>query len=171
MMLTARRIYAISFVLALGFFTGGIVLGTLLYLAACPLCIIQRMLYLLFALAALIGLVFHRSAPTRAFVCVLMLGVAGTGVFVAGYQTWIQHYPSGIGCAVNSPWWEEFVYWAGAKAPLLFQAGGVCEDARWKLLGLSIAEYSLIAFSGLTLLALVALLRCCGERDSDLNSK
>ncbi len=159
MSLTPRWIYAISLVLALGFFAGGIALGTLLYLAACPLCIIQRMLYLLFALAALIGLIFHRSAPASAFAGVLMLGAAGTGVFVASYQTWIQHFPTGIGCAVNSPWWEEFVYWAGTKAPLLFQAGGVCEDGSWKLLGLSIAEYSLIAFCGLTLLALVALLR------------
>ena len=78
-MRTSRQIFAISFVVALAFFAGGIALGKLLYLAACPLCIIQRMLYLLFALAALSGLVLHRSTPARAFAGVLMLGVAGTG--------------------------------------------------------------------------------------------
>lgn len=159
MMPGTRAIFAAAFTIAAGLFAGGVALGALLHLAACPLCIIQRMLYLLFALAALFGFAFSGSPACRGTAKGLMLVSAGTGAFVAGYQTWLQRFPAGIDCAANSPWWEEFVYWAGAKAPLLFQAGGVCEDSSWKLLGLTIAEYSLIAFSGLTLLALVALLR------------
>lgn len=156
---TTRTLFAASFTLAFGFFAGGVALGVLLHLAACPLCIIQRMLYLSFAFAALLGLVFRGSSAGRGSAKALMLLSAGTGTFVAGYQTWLQHFPTGIGCAANSPWWEEFVYWAGEKLPQLFQAGGMCEDSSWKLFGLSIAEYSLVAFSGLTVLAVYALVR------------
>ena len=159
MMPGTRAVFAAAFTIAAGLFAGGVALGALLHLAACPLCIIQRMLYLLFGFAALIGLFIHRCSIGRVIAGVLMLIAASTGTFVAGYQTWLQRFPTGIGCAANSPWWEEFVYWAGAKAPLLFQAGGMCEDSSWKLLGMTIAEYSLIAFSGLTLFALVVLLR------------
>ena len=159
MIRTTRAIFATSFTIAIGLFAGGVALGALLHLAACPLCIIQRMLYLLCALAALFGLVFRGSLAGRGIAIALMMLSAGVGTFVAGYQTWLQHFPTGIGCAANSPWWEAFVYWVGEKLPLLFQAGGVCEDSSWKLFGLSIAEYSLLAFSGLTVLAVYALVR------------
>jgi protein dithiol:quinone oxidoreductase len=159
MMPGTRAILVASVVISLGLFCGGIALGALLHLAACPLCIIQRMLYLLFGVVTLIGLAFHRPSVGCVVARVLMVAVGGTGTFVAGYQTWIQHFPPGIGCAANSPWWENFVYWAGEKIPLFFQAGGVCEDSSWKFLGLTIAEYSLLAFSSLTVLALIVLLR------------
>ena len=154
-----RLCFAIEFALAAGLFGAGIAMGAWLYLAACPLCIIQRMIYLLIALIALGGLAVARSASGRTMASILLFAAAGTGAFVAGYQSYLQRYPTGIGCSANSPWWENLVYWAGEKLPLFFQAGGVCEDSSWKLLGLSIAEYSLIAFSGLALLALYALLR------------
>jgi protein dithiol:quinone oxidoreductase len=159
MMLGTRAILVASAIVSIGLFGGGIAMGVLLHLAACPLCIVQRMLYLLFGCAALFGLLIQRSSVGRALTGLLLLAIAGTGTFVAGYQTWIQIFPKGIGCAADSPWWEEFVYWAGEKIPLFFQAGGVCEDSSWKFLGLTIAEYSLVAFVGLTVLALLVMLR------------
>jgi disulfide bond formation protein DsbB len=42
---------------------------------------------------------------------------------------------------------------------LLFEASGLCSEAGWKLLGLSIAEWSLVAFSSMTVAMLVAIFR------------
>jgi disulfide bond formation protein DsbB len=56
-------------------------------------------------------------------------------------------------------WWELLVDWAGERVPLLFTASGLCSDPGWKFIGLSIAEWSLLAFSFLTLSSLYALLR------------
>lgn len=156
--MSARPKLAFTFALvsALGLFGGGIAMGALLHLAACPLCIIQRMLYLLVALIALVGLL-SRGAIWTFFSALAMLATSGLGLFVAGYQSWLQHHPTGIGCVADSPWWEDFVYWAGNKLPLFFGVGGVCEDASWKLLGLSIAELSCIAFAALMLASAIAL--------------
>ncbi|MDP1607545.1 MAG: disulfide bond formation protein B [Rhodocyclaceae bacterium] len=135
---------------------GGVVLAKTLNLAACPLCILQRMLYLLLGIEALLLLVmfnFHR------LVAVLMAATAATGVGIAAYQTWLQRFPQGISCGGGGQaWWEQFVDWAGKQAPLLFEASGLCSEAGWMFLGLSIAEWSLLFFSAMTLIALRTLL-------------
>jgi disulfide bond formation protein DsbB len=154
-----RTPFALALVLGLGLFAGGVTLGAWLHLAACPLCIIQRMLYLMIATVALLGLIAAASRTGRLIAGVLLLSTALTGAFVAGYQSHLQRVPTGVGCAVDSPWWEQMVYWAGDQAPLLFRSSGLCSDPGWKLFGLSIAEYSLIAFSTLALLAIYTLWR------------
>ena len=94
---------------------------------------------------------------SRFLASLLNVALAGTGVFVAGYQVWLQRFATDVSCTANAPWWEEFVYWAGEKVPALFEATGLCSEAGWKFLGLAIADWSLLAFSGLLILTLVAL--------------
>lgn len=154
----SRSPFIVTFFLCLGLFCGGVAMAELLRLAACPLCIIQRMLYLLLALVAgLGGLAGGRSGQRLA--AMGMAAVAGTGAFVASYQVWIQRFARGVSCTGDEPWWERFVNWAGEQAPLLFQPNGLCSDPAWKMLGLSIAEWSLLAFSALLVLSLRTLFR------------
>lgn len=134
---------------------GGVVLAQTLNLAACSLCILQRMLYLLLGIEALL---LFLAARRHRLVALLMVVTAVTGVFIAGYQTWLQRFAQGISCGGGQPWWEQFVDWAGKQVPLLFEASGLCSEAGWAFLGLSIAEWSLLFFSTMTLLALRALL-------------
>lgn len=139
---------------------GGIALARTMNLAACPLCILQRMLYLLLAAEALLLLPLAGADLARRLAALAMMATAATGAFVAGYQTWLQRFAKGVECTADQPWWEQFVNWAGAQAPLLFEATGLCSEAGWKFLGLSIAEWSLIIFSAMALVALrAALLR------------
>ena len=88
-----------------------------------------------------------------------MAATALTGVWIAAYQTWLQRFAKGVSCTADQPWWESFVNWAGSQWPLMFEASGLCSEAGWKSLGLSIAEWSLIAFTSMTIAMLVALLR------------
>lgn len=139
---------------------GGIVLARTMNLAACPLCILQRMLYLLLGAEALLLLPLAGNGLVRRLAALAMMATAATGAFVAGYQTWLQRFAKGVECTADQPWWEQFVNWAGAQLPLLFEATGLCSEAGWKFLGLSIAEWSLIIFSAMALVALrAALLR------------
>jgi disulfide bond formation protein DsbB len=41
----------------------------------------------------------------------------------------------------------------------MFEASGICSEAGWRFLGLSIAEWSLIAFTSMTIAMLIALAR------------
>lgn len=140
-------------------FVGGAVLGNLMHLAACPLCILQRMVYLSLGVIGLAGAIFGGSVFGRRFTGLLFALAAGTGAFIAGYQSWIQHHPDAPSCVADSPWWENFVYWAGEKLPAFFLSSGMCSDPGFKLFGLSIAEYSLLIFSVFLLAALVQILR------------
>jgi len=90
-----------------------------------------------------------------------MLAAAGTGIFVAGYQVWIQRFAPDTSCSGRMTWWEELVDWAGDQVPLLFKASGLCSDPAWKFLGLSIADWSLGFF---TLLFCVAVYGFFGAR-------
>lgn len=144
---------------AFGLVLTGILLAHQLNLAACPLCILQRMLYLVIALGASIAYFLAHHAKSSRLAMLLMGLAAFTGASIAAYQTWLQRFAADTNCAANQPWWERFVYWAGEKAPWFFEATGLCSDAGWKLLGLSIAEWSLLAFSIFTFLTLRLLLK------------
>lgn len=156
--LTPKLIFALTLVVGTGLVGGGLYLAKTLNLAACPLCILQRMVYLALALVALIALLVPGKRYT-ALAALLNVALAGSGAFIAGYQVWLQRFATDVSCTANAPWWEAFVYWAGEKIPALFEATGLCSEAGWKFLGLAIADWSLMAFAGLLLLSLVALFK------------
>ena len=84
---------------------------------------------------------------------------SASGACVAAWQTYLQRFATDTRCSGAMAWWEVLVDWAGERIPLLFYASGICSEPGWKLFHLSIAEWSLLAFSFLTGLSLFALLR------------
>lgn len=159
LLFSPRGLIAATGIVAAALVAGGVVLAQTLNLAACPLCILQRMLYLLLTLEALTAWIAAGSTPTRRAAALVMAATTLTGAGIAAYQTWLQRFAKGVSCTADQPWWESFVNWAGAQWPLLFEASGLCSEAGWKFLGLSIAEWSLIAFSSMTVAMLSAMLR------------
>jgi disulfide bond formation protein DsbB len=144
---------------SLALVSGGVLLSELLHLAACPLCIVQRMLYLALAFVAAIGLVLAFRPLLARFIAILLAGIAGTGLFVAGYQVWIQRFSPETNCSARPTWWEDLVEQAGDTVPILFKASGLCSDQAWTFLNLSIADWSLAWFTLFLLVSLYALLR------------
>lgn len=159
LMFTPRGLFAATGLGAAGLVAGGLILANTLNLAACPLCILQRMLYLLLAFEAIAAWSLAASGRPRQAAALLMVATAATGAGIAAYQTWLQRFAKGVSCTADQPWWEHFVNWAGSLWPLMFEASGLCSEAGWKFLGLSIAEWSLIAFTSMTLAMLLALRR------------
>ena len=146
-LLAPRGLIAATGLMALGLVAGGVVLAQTLNLAACPLCVLQRMVYLLLAIEAALFWSLVRSSSGQRLAAFLMAATAATGAGIAAYQTWLQRFAKGVSCTADQPWWEGFVNWAGGQIPILFEASGLCSEAGWKFLGLSIAEWSLAAFS------------------------
>lgn len=158
---TPRGLFTGTGVAAVGLVSGGVYLQQTMNLAACPLCILQRMLYLSLALEAVAAcwLAAGPASWPRRAAALVMAVTAAAGVGIAAYQTWLQRFAKGVSCTADQPWWETFVNWAGGHWPLMFEASGLCSEAGWKFLGLSIAEWSLIAFTTMTISMLMALLR------------
>lgn len=144
----------------------GVGLGTVgltewLRLDACHLCIFQRLIMLIFgatALAAALTIQWRRAEIVFGGFA-LCLSLVGAGS--AAYQSWIQMQPPGaVTCISNSPGAiERLVEWLGQQFPSLFLATGFCEDAGFDFLGLSLANWSLIAFATLTATTLLLLVK------------
>ena len=142
----------------LGLVAFGMELQNMLRLAPCPLCIFQRLLYIVIGLVALLGVVLPAGRlPWAALIAALAVG----GAAVAGYQSWMQAFPYLVTeCGYSDPnLIERLVDWLGMQWPGLFLATGFCTSREWEFLGLSMANWSFLVFVGIVGYA-VLLMRC-----------
>ena len=132
----------------LGLVAAGMELQQLFRLAPCPLCIFQRVLYIVIGLVALAGVLLPGG---RLLWSALIAALAAGGVAVAGYQTWMQAFPHlATECGYNDPnLIERLVDWLGMQWPSLFLATGFCTSREWEFIGLSMANWSLLVFAGI----------------------
>lgn len=132
----------------LGLVAIGLEIQNLLRLAPCPLCIFQRVLYLTIGGLALLG--FLLPAARLAWAGLIGL-LALLGIGIAGYQTWMQAFPElATECGYAEPnVIERFVDWLGMQWPSMFLATGFCTSREWVFLGLSMANWSLLIFTGI----------------------
>ena len=150
----------------LGALACGVLLGAGYYLQyfqgqdPCPLCLVQRGFYYAFG-AVFLAATLHN--PGRAGGIAYSIGgfvFALGGAGVAARQVWLQHLP-----AERVPACGPDLFYMLENFPLgrtiekLFAGSGECAEVKWRLLGLSIAEWSLGWFVLLALLALVLALR------------
>jgi disulfide bond formation protein DsbB len=111
----------------------------------CPLCVIQRYLYLAIAIACLVGAATNN---TKAGAAVGLLGALG-GLGVVGKHLYVLAHP-GFSCGIDPMETMLNRIPTATALPWLFRADGLCEDARDTLLGLSIPAWSAVWFAMLT---------------------
>ena len=142
----------------LGLVAFGMELQQLFRLAPCPLCIFQRVLYIVIGLVALAGVLLPGG---RLLWSALIAALAAGGVAVAGYQTWMQAFPHlATECGYSDPnLIERLVDWLGMQWPSLFLATGFCTSREWEFLGLSMANWSLLVFAGIVGYAALLFMR------------
>lgn len=134
-----------------------LLLTSWLELHPCHLCIFQRLLFMLLALLSFLA--FFLTGVAGRLTGYASLPIAGLGAGVAAYQSWLQAQPLGsISCVAGEPSLiERAVEWLGQQSPELFLATGFCEEAELSILGLSLANWSLLSFFVFLLAALWAL--------------
>jgi len=118
----------------------------------CPLCIIQRFTYLILAIVFLgAALVPSHSALQRGlFGLAAVLTLVGLGV--AGYQTYLQLFPPAMtaSCSASLSYMLETLSITDVLARLL-DAKGDCSDTSFKILGLTLAQASVLIFTAFVL--------------------
>lgn len=147
--LSARAGFSLIAAASAGLVGGGLVIGELMRLNPCPLCIFQRVLYLLVAVFALFGV----AAPGARRLWGSLVGLASAGgLATALYQSWLQLYPeSATQCGFGEPnLIEQLVDWLGMQWPYMFMATGFCTTREY-ILGLTMANWSILCFSGFLL--------------------
>jgi disulfide bond formation protein DsbB len=156
--------YALGFLVCAGLIGYALYLQYYQYQDPCPLCLLQRIVYIvlmaLFLAAAVhgpgrIGAMIHGG---------LQFVTAAAGAAIATRHVWLQHLPPD-----RVPECGPSLEFMLRKYPLfqafekVFGGTGQCAEAGWKFLGLTIAGWSLVWF---VLLALFALyLAWLGTRD------
>ncbi len=126
-------------------------------LEPCPLCMTQRLFYLLTGITALIAALHNHCA--RAYGALIAL-FAAAGAGVAARQVWLQHLPPNQvpACGPSLEYLLQTLPFSDALLHM-FRGDGNCAVIDWTLLGLSMAAWSLICFLGFLAIGLWQLLR------------
>lgn len=127
-------------------------------LLPCPLCVAQRVAYWLLGLTALIAFVHNPKVTGRRIYGFVLSAWALFGAVIAARHAWLIRYPEAFECGISPE--EAFLNSLPIAAwwPGMFEANGDCTNIDWEFLTLTIPDWSLIAFMGLAVLALYALL-------------
>lgn len=163
MKLTPRLLWILLAVGSAAIALMSLILTPWLNLEPCHLCIVQRGLFMLLALFAVLAAwaAQPRVPPViAALPAVIFALLAGFGSGVATWQSWLQWQPldDDLSCVGAQPGpLELLVEWLGQQMPSLFLASGFCEDEQLDILGLSLANWAWIAFT-LSLAAAIWLL-------------
>jgi disulfide bond formation protein DsbB len=88
---------------------------------------------------------------------VLGLASAGFGGFVAARQSWLQWYPPEIASCGRDFYGMIETFPLKRAIPMIFRGSGDCTKIDWTFLGLSIANWSFIAFVGFAIAFLLVL--------------
>lgn len=141
-----RIIFLLIFLVCAGLVSYALYLQIVEELLPCPLCIFQRMAYWLVGLTALLAFVHNPQLLGRRIYSASIMLFALAGAISAGRQAWLIRFPESFECGISpeeaflnglpfAQWW-----------PDMFEANGDCTDATWKLLSLTIPDWSLLVF-------------------------
>jgi len=153
-----RLIWLAALLSVVGLMSYAIYAEKILYLDPCPLCITQRMFYVIIGILAAIGLLTARKRTIQTLVASLMSLSAIGGIITAGRQVWLQHLPKDQvpECGPGLQYWLENEPWLQTLS-LLFKGDGNCAEVVWTFLGFSMGEWSLAWFIALLIAGVLLL--------------
>jgi disulfide bond formation protein DsbB len=154
---SALRICALlGFVLCIGSLGFAYYLEHHQYVQPCPLCMLQRGLYLLLALFFCFCAI-PRTMPlwlSRSLSAIIGI-IAILGIGIAGRQIWLEHLPPGEAplCSASLDRLLE-IYPILEVFRRILTTSGECARVMLRIVGLSLAEWSLVLFEVILLLSL-----------------
>ncbi len=123
-------------------------------LVPCPLCVFQRIAFILMGLVFLVGGLHAPAGRGRWVYVTLLVLAAAWGVVAASRQLWLQSLPPELvpSCGPGLGYLFDTFSWAKALK-LIFTGSGECAEVHWRFLGLTMAGWTLIWYVLLSALA------------------
>ncbi|MGA9333253.1 MAG: disulfide bond formation protein B [Rudaea sp.] len=113
----------------------------------CPMCIFQRIVFIVMGLVFLSGAIQSPQVKGRRVYAFVLVLVACAGIGIAARHLWLQHQPSDpfAGC---TPGWNYMVsnFPIGKTLRMAFTGLADCAKVSWVILGLSMPTWSLISY-------------------------
>ena len=150
--LTPRRLFAGLALLPLALLAEAMILQHLQSQAPCPLCILDRVAFSLFALFAIAGAIHNPPPRVAARYAGGMALASLCGLCVASWHVWTLHHPK-FGCGIDVM--EQFVnnLPTAKLLPFIYHASGDCSARHDPIFGLMVPEWALAWFAALFLSA------------------
>jgi disulfide bond formation protein DsbB len=155
----------------LGFLASIAMMGTALayfqfylQLEPCPMCIMQRVVVMGIAAVLLVATLHNpRGWGVRVYGALVTL-IAAAGAAIAGRHVWLQNLPPDQvpECGPGLDYILE-VFPLSEAVKMILHGSGECAEVLWRLLGLTIPGWTLVAFSGFILYGLFILIRGFGR--------
>ena len=157
-MYNSRKFFIVIFTICIGLLIFGLYLEHVHGLEACPLCIFQRIAYTVIIFIALIGAIHNPRNLLQNIYKLLMVISSITGAAIAGRQIWLQHLPPELvpECGPGLDYMFN-VFPFGEALKMIFTGSGECAEVKWRFIGLSIAEWSLIMFIGIFIATILSI--------------
>ena len=158
-----RRVFAGFALIPVALLAEALILQHLKGQAPCPLCVLQRAGFVLFALIALVAAIHQPGRRGAAGYSAALALTALAGMGIAMRHVWVLYHPK-FGCGIDVL--EQIVndLPTAKLLPWLFHASGECTAPHEPLLGLQVPEWASIWFGLLFLSAIVFAFRCLSGR-------
>jgi disulfide bond formation protein DsbB len=155
-----RGLFFIAFACCLAIMGGALYLEHMLDQQPCPLCIVQRVCVIVFGLICLVAALHApgRGGQRGYALFAMVAAIAGGGT--AARQVWLQHVPAEElpACLPSLDYMMQALPFQDIVR-LVLHGSADCAEVNWTLLGMSIPEWSLLAFVAMLILAGYQLLR------------
>ena len=153
--LVTRLAYWLGFVVSFGLVALALVIQTRYQLEPCPLCISQRIVFMVIGVLFLVAAIQNSSKVffVKAYALLQMLAALG-GAGVAIRHWWLQVHKDEmlVDCGVGFDYMFENFPLEKALT-LVFKGTGDCAAIDWTFLGFSIPQLALISFVGFVVYA------------------
>lgn len=150
-MKNAKTVLVITAVISLGLVGFALYLQHQLDWAPCPLCIIQRYLFVLLAFVCIVFALLPQGASRIGGTIAALTALSGAGV--AGWHVWVKAHPT-ISCGIDPLETALNRVPPAEWLPFLFKADGLCATPYPPILGLDTPQWSLVWFSLFALMLL-----------------
>ena len=129
-----------------------------LQLEPCPLCIIDRGIFILMGLLFLIAALHNPARLGQRIYAGINLVLVILGMIVGARHVWLQHYPPQGGCAAGLDYMLQH-FPLSEVIRRVFAGSPDCSEVQWRFLGLSIPEQTLLVFLAFAVAILFQLFR------------
>ncbi|EIK97652.1 disulfide bond formation protein B [Pseudomonas sp. M47T1] len=152
-----KRFLVLLGIICLTLIGGALYMQVVLEEAPCPLCILQRYALLFIALFAFIGAAMPGKRSITVLEVLVVVSALG-GMVAAGNHVYVLAHPS-VSCGVDvlQPIVDGLPL--ANVLPMVFQVSGFCTTPYPPVLGLSLAQWALVAFVLTTVLVPLGIYR------------
>jgi len=158
---TPRATYSYAFLLCCALIGLALYFQAVFHLELCPLCILQRFIFLILALLFMVGALHTQTRKVRRQYSGVILSVASLGLAVAGRHVWLERVPAIPGapsCGADIMYMFNTLPFKDFFRVLL-SGTGECTQETWQFLHLTLPEWAMVYYGFFALIALWQIYR------------